>query len=564
MPNILSVDLTTGAVSVSAVSGDLAGLGGRGLTSALVAAQVDPKTDPLGPDNLLVFAGGILAGTTFPNGGRLSVGAKSPLTGGIKEANAGGEAARKLAHLDLRAIALSGVAAELSLIEIDVAGARVKAAPQLAGLGSYETVEKLRATYGDDPTFVCCGPAGERQLKAAAVITTTPDFHLRTASRGGLGAVMGSKKIKAIVINAKGATRPRAADAGKMKAAATAFSAGLRADGFIGGLGTLGTALLVNVANSIGCMPTKGFSAGAFDQAAAISGERLAEIQAGRPNSQMSHRCMTGCVVSCSQIYTDEQGKTVTSGFEYESLVLLGSNCRISDLDQLAKLDRLCDDLGVDTIELGAALGVAMEGGMLAWGDGPGAYDLLEGIRRGNDQSLLIGNGCVAVGEALGVARIPAVKGQGIPAWEPRVLKATGATYATSPQGADHTCGNVLPSADYDASAAGGQAAVSRSAQYWLAAVDTMGLCLMPAFVAGPEMQGHLRAACAAVLGEELPDDYLTDLGVRVISIERDFNRRVGFTPADDRLPAFMTTEPLPPTGHVFDVSDADLDGLFA
>ena len=248
-------------------------------------------------------------------------------------------------------------------------GARVKPAPELKGLGSYDTVAKLRETYGDDATYVLVGPAGEMQLKSAAVVTTTPDFLLRTASRGGLGAVMGSKNLKAVVINDKGAERTKVANPEAMKAAASAMSEGIRNHPIMQGLGALGTPLLVNVASAgIGCLATRNFSMGAFDGADKISGETMNGPLTSRPKAETSHRCMTGCVINCSQVYTDEAGELVTSGFEFETLALLGSNCAIDDLDQLARLDRLCDDIGIDTIETGAAMGVAMEGGMLAVG----------------------------------------------------------------------------------------------------------------------------------------------------------------------------------------------------
>ena len=569
MADILRIDLAAGTAESVPAGGDLAGLGGRGLTSALVAAEVDPQCDALGSDNLLVFAGGLLAGTSIPNSGRLSVGAKSPLTGTIKEANAGGQAARKLANLGIRGVALRAAAPELSVVEIDETGARVKPAPHLAGLGAYATVEALRAEYGDDAAFVCCGPAGEMRLKAAAVVTTTPDFHLRTAARGGLGAVMGAKNLKALVIRDKGAERVPVADPAALKAAASALSAGIRSHPAMGALEALGTAFLVNVANALGSLATQNFSRGQFEQAEAISGETMLALLNERANSKASHRCMTGCIVNCSQVYTDADGRFVTSGFEFESLGLLGSNCRISDLDQLARLDRLCDDLGLDTMEIGAALAVAMEGGMLPWGDGAGAYALVEGVRQGAEQSKLLANGCVATGKALGVKRIPAVKGQGIAAWEPRALKGTGVTYATTPMGADHTAGNILPGPnlpDYNPNVPEGQAQMSQAVQAWFAAVDTLGFCLFPSLACLdiPELPPLLVQAAGAVLGEELPADYLQSLGTRVIKIEREFNRRAGFTAADDRLPVFMTREPLPPSGNVFDVPEADLDGMFA
>jgi aldehyde:ferredoxin oxidoreductase len=569
MADLVHVDLTHGTVTKSALSEELEKLGGHGLTSAIVAREVDSRTDPLGPDNVVVFAAGILAGTSFPNSGRLSVGAKSPLTGGIKEANAGGSAARKMAQLDLRGIKVTGRADSLSLLEVTAAGGTLAPADELKGLSTRETIQRLRGHYGDGVSIICTGPAGELQLKAASVTVTTPDFRPRAAARGGLGAVMGAKNLKAVVIDDAGGRPVKLADPAAMKAASKSFSKGIRSHPAVGALEALGSAFLVDVANPMGCLATSNFSTGKFEGADKINGARLVELMAARPNSEAKHRCMAGCVINCSQVFTDEAGNEVTSGFEFETLGLMGSNCAITDLDELARIDRLCDDLGLDTIEIGAAVGVAMEGGMIPWGDGAAVHALLAKLTSGDEDARLIANGCVATGTALGVARIPAVKGQGIPAWEPRVLKGTGVTYATSPQGADHTAGNALPSLAnpaYDPSSPDRQAPMSQFLQAYFAAIDSLGMCLFACMppLDMPELQGHLVAAVAALTGEELPEDYLITLGSRVVKQERDFNRRAGFTPADDRLPAFMVNEALPPTGNRFDVSEADLDSVFA
>ncbi|HJW76367.1 MAG TPA: aldehyde ferredoxin oxidoreductase C-terminal domain-containing protein [Thermoleophilia bacterium] len=569
MADLLHIDLTNGTAVRQALPADLEMLGGHGLSSAIVAQEVDPTTDPLGPDNVLVYAAGILAGTSFPNSGRLSVGAKSPLTGGIKEANSGGSAARKMAAIDMRAIKVTGRADALSLVEVGADGGKLVPAPELEMLGTYETVRLLRERYGDGVCVICAGPAGEMQLKAASVTVTSPDFRPRAAARGGLGAVMGSKNLKAIVIDDAGGHSVKVADQEAFKAAGKRFSRGIRSHPAVGALEALGTPFLVDVANTLGCLTTRNFSAGEFEGAESINGARLVELMKERPNSNAKHRCMAGCVISCSQVFTDEEGNEITSGFEFETLGLLGSNCGISDLDQITRIDRLCDDLGLDTIEIGAAVGVAMEGGLLPWGDGVAIHELLSRTTADDGNARMIANGCVATGIALGVARIPAVKGQGIAAWEPRVLKGTGTTYATSPQGGDHTAGNALPSPanpGYDPSSPDGQAQVSQFLQAYMAAVDSLGMCLFACLppLDMPELQDDMVSAVAALTGKELPKDYLVDLGTRVVKQERDFNRRAGFTAADDRLPAFMVNEPLPPTGNVFDVSEADLDGVFA
>ncbi len=568
MPDLLHIDLTRRAATKGPLAAHHEMLGGHALTSAIVAADVDPTADPLGPDNVLVFAAGLYAGTMVPNGGRLSVGGKSPLTGGIKEANSGGSAARSMAKLDLRGIKMTGRAESLSVVEVDAAGARVVPAEDLQGLGSYETVARLRAKYGDKVSIICIGPAGEMGFKAAAVIVTAPDFYLRAAARGGLGAVMGSKNVKAIVIDGAGGPGVTIADRDALKAASGALTKGILAHPAMAALEAMGSAFLVNVTQSMGCLCTRNFSAGQFEGAEAISGEHLAELLAERPNATAKHSCMTGCIVNCSQVFTDAEGNEVTSGVEFETIGLLGANCAVSDLDQIACIDRLCDDLGLDTMEVGAAAGVAMEAGLLEWGDGAAVHALLSRLTDGDPNAALLADGCVATGKALGVTRVPAVKGQGMAAYDPRVLKGTGTTYATAPQGADHTCGNALPSPanpTYDPAAPEQQAGISEFLQAYFAAIDSLGMCLFATLPAldMPELQPEFVAAAAAITGKDLPEDYLVSMGREVVLMERDFNRRAGFTVADDRIPAFMLEEPVAPSGNVYDVSEADLDAMF-
>jgi aldehyde:ferredoxin oxidoreductase len=569
LTDLLNVDLTQRKVAREPLSEELEALGGHGLTSAVVGKEVHPEADPLGPGNVLVFAAGIFAGTVVPNGGRLSVGGKSPLTGGIKEANSGGSAARDLADLGLRAIKVSGQADELSVLVVTKEGGELVPAPELAGLGSFATVDKLWAQYGDKVSLICCGPAGEMGAKASAVLVTTSDHYMRAAARGGLGAVMGSKKLKAIVIDAAGGTGVTVADPVALKEASKALTAGIHSHPAMAALEALGSAFLINVTQSMGCLATKNFSAGTWENAPAISGEHMVEIISSRPNGATKHSCMRGCIIHCSQVYTDDAGEVITSGVEFETLGLMGSNCHIDDLDTIARLDRLCDDLGLDTMDMGAALGVAMEGGLLEWGDGQGACDLLAKLTSGDADARMLAEGCATTGERLGVSRVPAVKGQSFAAYDPRVLKGTGTTYVTSPQGADHTCGNALPSPanpEYDPASAEGQAQISEFLQCYFAAIDSLGMCLFATLPAldMPELQGEFVKAAAAVTGQELPEDYLIRLGDGIVRGERDFNRRAGFTQKDDRPPAFVVEETVAPSGNTYDVPEADLDAMFA
>jgi aldehyde:ferredoxin oxidoreductase len=295
----------------------------------------------------------------------------------------------------------------------------------------------------------------------------------------------------------------------------------------------------------------------------------MVEIISSRPKGATKHSCMKGCIINCSQVYTDDAGEVITSGVEFETIGLMGSNCHIDDLDAIARLDHLCDDLGLDTMDVGAAMGVAMEGGLLEWGDGQGAYDLLGKLTSGDADARMLADGCATTGERLGVRRVPVVKGQAFAAYDPRVLKGTGTTYITSPQGADHTCGNALPSPanpSYDAGSAEGQAQISEFLQCYFAAIDSLGMCLFATLPAldMPELQGEFVKAAAAITGQDLPDDYLIRLGDQIVRGEREFNRRAGFTEKDDRPPAFLVEETVAPSGNRYDVAEADLDAMFA
>jgi aldehyde:ferredoxin oxidoreductase len=425
MKKILRIDMTARTAKEEEIGDEYRGRGGRGLTARIISMEVPPMTDPLGGENKLVFAAGILAGTTVPNTGRLSVGAKSPLTNGIKEANSGGAAAQKIARLGFQAIVIEGIASELTTVRIAKNGVTFTPVSSMKGLGNYELIEKLKTTYGDNISTISIGPAGEMKLKAASVSVTTPDFHPRTAARGGLGAVMGSKNLKAIIVDDTGSDEMAVKDKAGLKEAASQLSKTILANPLVGVFKELGTPALVMLTQTLGCLPTKNYSSGQFAGAEKLSGENLAAIIKSRLNSESTHRCMNGCIVGCSNIYTDEKGEMIVSGFEYETIALAGSNCMIDDLDTIAQINRLCNDIGVDTMDIGAALAVGMEAGLLRWGDGTAALGLIEEIRKGTDRGLMIGNGCKFTGEKLGVKRIPHVKGQSLSGYDPRGLKGT-------------------------------------------------------------------------------------------------------------------------------------------
>jgi aldehyde:ferredoxin oxidoreductase len=569
MKKILRVDMESLQYKLEDISSHYANLGGRGLTSQIISEEVPPAADPLGRENKLIFAAGILAGTSVPNNGRLSVGAKSPLTNSIKEANSGGTAAQKLARLGIQAVVVEGMAKELTSLKIDRNGVTFLPAANSKGLGNYRLIRELKGEFGDNIAIISIGPAGEMKLRASSVAVTAPDFHIRMASRGGLGAAMGSKNLKAVIIDDQRAAAVEIKDRAKLKESAAALSKGIFLHPLRGLMKELGTASLVNIIGSgLGCLATKNYSLGRFERAEKISGEYIAELMKKRPNAKSEHRCMSGCILNCSNIFTDEEGEMIVSGLEFETIGLMGSNCMIDDIDIIAHMNRLCNDVGVDTMDTGGAIAVTMDAGLLAWGDGEGALSLVKEIGKETERGVMIGNGCRFTGERLGVGRIPHVKGQCLAAYDPRGLKGTGTTYATSTMGADHTCGNALPNPanpEYNPTAPTGQGPVSRFLQTYFAAIDSLGLCLFASLPALdiPELQGHLVSSVSAIQGKPLDEDYLTKLGTSVLQAEKKFNDAVGFTRKDDRLPKFFLEEPLPPFGNVFDVPEEEIDSVY-
>jgi len=340
------------------------------------------------------------------------------------------------------------------------------------------------------------------------------------------------------------------------------------ADHFAQGLRRIGTPQIVSITQMAGALPTKNYSMGQFEQAEKISGDYMEELLKKRPNAETTHRCMDNCIISCSNIYTDEKGELIASGIEYETLALIGSNCMIGDLDTVVRINRACNDAGVDTMDIGGALAVAMEAGLLEWGDGEAALKLVQEINKGTENGRMIGSGAAVTGKKLGVKRVPTVKGQCMSGYDPRILKGTGVTFATSPQGADHTTGIVLPGPhdpNYVPVAPTGQGPKSQFMQRWMAAADTLGLCMMiamPIMESGPGLDLNLVGAVSSLTGEKLNESYLRDLGEEVLEIERKFNKAAGFTAEDDRLPKFFSEEAFGPGAFKFDVPEAELDSV--
>jgi aldehyde:ferredoxin oxidoreductase len=567
----IRVDMSAQTVTVEDVPADYVGLGGRGLTSIMINNEVPPTCDPLGPENKLIFAPGLLSGTALVNTSRISVGAKSPLTGGIKESNAGGTVAAALGKLGVTAIIFEGQAPSdklFNLIIDDSGNAALEAADDYKGMRTYALVEKLLDVYGEKNGVLCIGPAGEYQLASASIQTSDVDGQpCRAAGRGGLGAVMGAKGIKAIVISRQGKSADAIADPETFKESAKVFAKAIKDNPFSGQmLGALGTAGLVAAVNSLGAFPTQNATKGVFEGWEKISGEALAEMIQKR-GGQTTHMGCSQCIIHCSNVFVDEDGKYMTASLEYETIWSMGGMPAIDDLDVIAKLDFLCDDIGLDTINTGVAIGVAMDAGYKEFGDGQAAIEMMEEIASGSEIGRVIGNGPVAVGEHFNHHRVPAAKGQSIAAYDPRGMQGNGVTYATSPMGADHTAGNLVGSylgGALDPLVAEGQVAASRESQIAMASLDCTGLCLLAGVaLAAPDAAEAYLKMINAKLGTQLGPDDIPALGVRVLKAELEFNRKAGFTSKDDRLAKFFYEEPLPPHNKVFVVSDDDLDSIF-
>jgi aldehyde:ferredoxin oxidoreductase len=563
--------MSTQTVSVEEVPAEYAGLGGRGLTSIMINNEVPPTCDPLGPENKLIFAPGLLSGTSLVNTGRISVGAKSPLTGTIKESNAGGTVAAALGKLGITAVVFEGQAEPdklFNLIVDDSGTAVLEAADDYKGMRTYALVEKLLGVYGEKNGVLCIGPAGEYQLASASIQTSDVDGKpCRAAGRGGLGAVMGAKGLKAIVVSQKGKSPDAIGDADAFKDAARVFAKAVKDNPFTGKmLGALGTAGLVAAVNSLGAFPSYNATQGEFAGWEKISGEAMAETIKTR-GGQTTHMGCSQCIIHCSNVYVDQSGKYMTASLEYETIWSMGGMTGIDDLDVIARLDFLADDIGLDTINTGVAIAVAMDTGYKKFGDGPAAIEMMEEIARGSEIGKVLGNGPQAVGNHFNHHRIPVVKGQSIAAYDPRAMQGNGVTYATCPMGADHTAGNLVGAylgKALDPLGAEGQVEASRDSQISMAALDCTGLCLLAGGVlADPEVRDALLNMINAKCGTQLGAQDYQDMGIRILKAELEFNRKAGFTKKDDRLAKFFYEEPLPPHNKVFVVSDDDLDSIF-
>jgi aldehyde:ferredoxin oxidoreductase len=560
-------------------------LGGRGMTSTMVHDEVPPLCHPLGPNNKLVFAPGIVTGTAASTSSRISVGAKSPLTGGIKESNAGSPWARHLPLMQIRALVVEGQPKEkgtywtVRLSWDEEAGKpRVEFLPadKYVGKNFYEVFPEVFKQFGEKVAIAGCGVSGEYGYgNAGIVFNDLAKRPSRYAGRGGLGAVLASKGVKFIVTDSKGAPGVTITDKALFEQGAKKLTDAMRTHDVTkpkGGLNTYGTAVLINVMNEAGGLPTNNFANGRFEGAAKISGEAIFEGNKKRAGKEVyNHACSPGCIIQCSNTWYKPDGTEHTSCVEYESDWALGANCGIDSLDDIAEMVHLCNAYGLDTIETGTTLAVAMEAGVAPFGDGKKAITLVHEMGKGTPMGRILGGGTEFTGRAYGLTRIPTVKGQSMPAYEPRAVKGIGITYATSTMGADHTAGyTVAPEilsvgGKADPLSPEGKAALSRAFQATTAFIDSTGHCLFIAFPILDISSGFegMMEECNGVLGTNWKSDDAAKIGGEILRKERAFNEGAGLGKQYDRVPEFMRHEPLPPHNQVYDVPDDALDAVY-
>ncbi len=565
MVRVLRINMKTKQFTFNELKGEALRLGGRALIGKIMFEEVNPICHPLGPQNKIIIANGLLVNSSFPCPGRLSVGGKSPLTGGIKESNVGGLAATRMSQLGIRGIVIEEAPQENELYILVISKDKVEfvKGTEFKGKGNYETVRKLMERWGPRIATLSIGPAGEQLLAASSVAASDMlGRPARHAGRGGMGAVLGSKKVKSLVL-----LRPDVLEQEPTRNL-TEFNQVTREFNKIlipkkKGMTAFGTAGMVRVANEVGGLPTKNYRFGSFDQMPNISGEKLIENIESR-KGRHSEACSPGCVIRCSNMYPDKTGNYITSGLEYETIALNGSNLLIGDLDIIAQIDRACDDIGLDTIEMGNAMAVAMEAGLLKWGDEKAVLTLLKEISEGTLKGKLLGSGAATVGRVLGIARVTECRGQGFPAYDPRTFKAMGMTFATSPMGADHTSGPAIagrtgwdPAKNYgELTETKGKIELAREIQVLVSLCDSFGFC----FFVGPDkwVIDYLLKAINAKFDWNFTFNDLIAYGKKILRTEHEFNKRAGVSQVN-RLPDFIYQEALPPKNNRWDLSPEQL-----
>ncbi len=571
----LHVNLTTGAIESRELDPALAEnyLGGNGFGARLLWERVGPEVAPLSSESLLIFATGPLVGTLMPNGCRLEVIAKSPLTGIYGDANAGGSFGPELKFAGWDAIVFTGQSPQP--VYLAIAGERVELrdAADLWGCTTSETEAAIRRDWGDPRVKTAAiGPAGENLVRFAG-IQTTPQ---RSAARCGLGAVLGSKRLKAIAVRGRGPVR--VADPARFHDLAVDFHRRIRANPVYAPVSTHGTPGIITLMDALGRFPTRNFQLGSFPEIDKIGAESL------EARAFVRHLACFGCPVHCDKLHRIPDGPyagVTLRSVEYETFSSLGSGVWSADLDAILVANRLCDDLGLDTISAGRAISFAMElweqeiinlddtGGLaLRWGDMALVLRLLGMIARREGFGDLLAEGTRRAAQTIGRGAgeyAMHVKGMEIPAQDGRAQKSMGLAHATSSRGADHL--KAFPTIDEagypeearrrygeeylpemaDPLATKYKPMLVKDGEDFGAVVDSVGVCKSGGtFVMAELYWPDIAAALEAATGMEMDIERLKRTGERVYNLQRCYNALHGITRADDRLPRRFSEEPSP------------------
>jgi aldehyde:ferredoxin oxidoreductase len=549
---VLRINLKDRSIKTEELNLDLAKkyIGGRGLGTKILLDEIDPMVDALSPDNKLIFTTGPLTGAPVPTGGRYMVVTKSPLTGTVACSNSGGfwGAEFKATGYDVMIIEDRSEAPVYISIEDDKV--EIKDASHLWGKLVSETTDELKKVSPEKARIVAIGPAGEKLSRMAAIMN---DYD-RAAGRSGVGAVMGSKNLKAIVV--KGSGKINLYNEEKVKEAAAVCNKAIRENGVTGqGLPTYGTAVLVNILNENGAFPTNNFQKSYFEKADDISGETMTKDFLVRKNP-----CYR-CPIACGRwVKMDD---TEVGGPEYETLWSFGSDCGVSDMASIIKANYWCNEYGLDTISVGATIAAAMElyekdyvkdeeldGVSLKFGDANAIIEWTKkiGAREGFGDKMA--DGSYRLCEMYGVPELSmSVKKQELPAYDPRAIQGQGVQYATSNRGGCHVRGYLispeilgLPE-KLDRFALEGKAQWAKTFQDLTAVIDSLGLCLFTSFAYTVHNYVDLYNS---VCGTDYTAETLLEAGERIYNIERLFNVKAGIDGSQDTLPKRLLEEPIP------------------
>ncbi len=561
MFSLLRINTATGETGIERYSSKDFLLGGRTLSSRLVSREVEATCDALGRKNKLFFCTGALAGTATSSSNRLSIGGKSPLTGGIKESNAGGIVGSRMAEQGLRCITLEdapGGESGWRVVVIGKDGVKFLDGAFLAGKGVYEKSDLLAGQFGKDAGCITIGPAAEKLLLASGIACSDPHgVCSRYAGRGGLGAVMASKRVIAMVILADGKHKSQFADKDFFREESKKVVKLLKENPVSALFTKFGTAAMVDICQSLNVLPTQNFRHGTMEGAEKINAQTMYDtIKARGGEGKTQHACMLPCAIQCSNVYPDQEGKLLCSPIEYETMALMGSNLCLKNLDTIATMNRIANDAGVDTLDCGAAIAVAMEAGLAEFGDDQAAIAMMEEIRNLSPLGRILGSGCKVAAKVLGVRHAPHVLGQAIPAYEPRGTKGMAMTYLSSPMGADHTFGFTLRD-ETNPLTKEGKIALSKKFQVIGSRMDAMGMCNFVRYAVRHDM-GPLLNLIKAYYDVDITATEFDDFVKETLRIEHQFNTDAGITALDYRFAETFYDEAQPETGEKMDITNEE------